>query len=76
MERLQILVDQSKSTEDLVKENEAAIATLEQEAVEADKNIKVCQEATRQAQNAKDNLTERLGDVFTRLNALKDRLKK
>ena len=76
MEGLQILVDQSKSTEDLVKENEAEIATLEQEFVEADKKINVCQEATRQAQKAKDNVAERLEDAFTRLNALKDRLKK
>ncbi len=50
MDRLQILVDQTKSTEDLVKENEAEIATLEQEVADADRKIDVCQEAMRQAQ--------------------------
>ena len=42
MDRLQILVDQSKSTEDLVEENEAEIATLEQEVADADRKINVC----------------------------------
>ena len=72
--RLQKLVDDAKSTEQMIKETEAELVEVEKQVSSAESDIEACREAVKNAQKKNDSLTEKQDDVQMRLDKLKARL--